>query len=168
MRDYNIISNRYVEYHDAKEEANLDIARAEAAKEFWKRNDFDPVRGEYFDQDKEKTYKTERIEKAKVHGKDQVKKLPATVQNEAMMYNPINNCIEDESRLNEKDLREKNKKKRYEARGIHEEYTKKRVEDEVKKAQDMKLRKVSHMRVREEVERGFDILSNAALKPGLA
>ena len=32
---------------------------------------------------------------------------------EAMMYNPINNSIEDEERLNEKDLREKNKKIRY-------------------------------------------------------
>lgn len=32
------------------------------------------------------------------------------------MYNPINMNIEDESRLNEKDIREKNKKKRYEVR----------------------------------------------------
>ena len=32
------------------------------------------------------------------------------------MYNPINMNIEDEARLNEKDIREKNKKKRYEVR----------------------------------------------------
>jgi hypothetical protein len=29
------------------------------------------------------------------------------------------------------------------------------------------MAKVSHMRVREEIERGFDILSNDKLKPGL-
>ena len=32
------------------------------------------------------------------------------------MYNPINMVIEDEERLRQKDLREKNKKKRYEVR----------------------------------------------------
>lgn len=32
------------------------------------------------------------------------------------MYNPINMNVEDESRLNEKDQREKNKKQRYEVR----------------------------------------------------
>ena len=103
MRDFNIVSNRYVEHHDAKEEANLDIARAEAAKEFWRTRDYDPIRGQYFDEEKETKFVQEREEKSKVHGKDQVKKLPATVQNEGMMYNPINMHIEDESRLNDKD-----------------------------------------------------------------
>lgn len=57
-----------------------------------------------------------RAEQALVHGKDQVKKLPQSVQNDGLMYNPINMNIEDETRLNEKDIREKNKKKRYEVR----------------------------------------------------
>ena len=45
MRDFNIISNRYMEHHDEKEQVNLDIARMEAANEYWKRNDYDMVRG---------------------------------------------------------------------------------------------------------------------------
>ena len=53
MREFNIISNRYMEQHDEKEQANHDIAKAEAAREFWKRNDFDPVRVQYFDDQKE-------------------------------------------------------------------------------------------------------------------
>ena len=79
MRDYNIVTNRYVEFHEEKEQTNLDIAKAEAAKEFWKTRDFDPIRGQYFDGDKETTFVADRSEKAKVHGKDQVKKLPQTV-----------------------------------------------------------------------------------------
>ena len=35
---------------------------------------------------------------------------------EGMLYNPVNMKIEDEKRLYERDLREKNKKKRYEVR----------------------------------------------------
>ena len=84
------------------------------------------------------------------------------------MYNPINNNIEDEERLKEKDLREKNKKIRYQARGIQEAKTKQEMEDKMKRDADMSMRKVSHMRVREEIERGFDILSNGNLQAGLA
>jgi hypothetical protein len=51
-----------------------------------------------------------------VHGKDEVKKLPITVQEEGLMYNPINMHIEDRDRLYQKDLRDKNKRKRYEVR----------------------------------------------------
>ena len=41
------------------------------------------------------------------------------------MYNPINMQVEDETRLQDKDQREKNKKKRYEARYNAEETTRK-------------------------------------------
>ena len=77
--------------------------RTEAAKTYWKTRDFDPVAISYVDQEAEARFTAERDEKAKVHGKDQVKKLPLTVQNEGMMYNPINMHIEDESRLKDKD-----------------------------------------------------------------
>jgi len=35
---------------------------------------------------------------------------------DGLMYNPINMVVEDEQRLIEKDIRDKNKKKRYEVR----------------------------------------------------
>ena len=97
--------------------------RAEAAKTFWKTRDFDPIASTFVDVDKEKQFVVDRAEKEKIHGKDQVKKLPLSVQNEAMMYNPINNCTSDENRLKEKDQREKNKKQRYQARYDADEQT---------------------------------------------
>ena len=57
-----------------------------------------------------------RAAEALVHGKDEVKKLPVTVQEEGLMYNPINMHIEDHERLYQKDLRDKNKRKRFEVR----------------------------------------------------
>ena len=53
---------------------------------------------------------------AKIHGRDEVLKLPLTVRNDGLMYNPVNMKIEDKKRLYERDLREKNKKARYEVR----------------------------------------------------
>jgi hypothetical protein len=54
-----------------------------------------------------------------------VKKLPISVQNEGLMYNPINMKIEDKERLYERDLREKNKKARYEVKYDVETLTRK-------------------------------------------
>lgn len=55
-RDYDILSNKYKEYHKEKVKTDLDLHRYEAAKNFWKRNDFNPVLSKYYDTDKEQKY----------------------------------------------------------------------------------------------------------------
>jgi len=87
---------------------------------------------------------------------------------EGMMYNPISMAIEDENRLKEKDQREKNKKKRYETRYIVEETVRTESLEENQRLENMALKKISYMRVAEELNRGHDILTNGELKGGLA
>jgi hypothetical protein len=99
----------------------------------------------------------------KTHGQDQVKKLPITVQNEGLMYNPVNMKIEDEKRLYERDLREKNKKARFEVKYDVEAITRKEGLAEVERLEHLKLNKVSGLRFKEETSRGFDILTNSKL-----
>jgi hypothetical protein len=79
LREYNIVTNRYLECHDQKERANEDIQRAEAAIAFWKTHNYDHVTGKYYDKEKEQNFVQERAAEAQVHGKDQVKKLPLSV-----------------------------------------------------------------------------------------
>ena len=79
------------------------------------------------------------------------------------MYNPINMQVGDEQRLKDKDLREKNKKARYEVRYDLQDYTRKSGLAEQDRLNILKLNKISGMRFREEIERGFDILSNNQL-----
>jgi len=114
FKNYNIVTNKYLEHHDSKVVADEKVLRAEAAKKYWKTHTFDIVNCQYYDSKKEDDFTKQRGEDAKTHGKDQVKKLPITVQNEGLMYNPVNMKIEDENRLYERDLREKNKKARFE------------------------------------------------------
>ena len=83
------------------------------------------------------------------------------------MYNPINMHIEDEDRLNEKDVREKNKKKRYEVRYDAEQMTRQEMLAEQDRLDNMKLNKVSYKRVEEQIGRGFDILTNGAVETKL-
>lgn len=160
FKDYNIVNNKYLEHHDSKVSADEQILRAEAAHKFWKTHDMDIVNCKFYDDDKEKKYIEAREEEMKVHGKDQVKKLPLTVQNEGLMYNPVSMKIEDEKRLYEKDLREKNKKARYEVRYDVEALARKEGLAEQDRQDTMKLNKISGLRFREETARGFDILTN--------
>jgi hypothetical protein len=163
FKNYNIVSNQYLENHDKKLIADEKVMRAEAAKKYWKTHDFDVVNCQYYDQKKEDQFVGKRDEEAKTHGLDQVKKLPITVQNEGLMYNPVNMKIEDAKRLYERDLREKNKKARYEVKYDYETNVRKECLAELDRREEMSLNKVSGLRFREETQRGFDILTNNKL-----
>ena len=152
FKDYNILSNHYLEHHDQKVVADDQILKAEASLKYWKTHDFDPVMCTFYDQEKEKEYVAKRNDEAKIHGRDQVKKLPLTVQNEGLMYNPVNMKIEDEQRLFERDLREKNKKARYEVRYDFEATNRKGGLADQDRHADLALNKISGMRHREELE----------------
>lgn len=61
------------------------------------------MEGKFVDDKKESQFIADRDAEALIHGKDEVKKLPLTVQMEGLMYNPLNMAIEDPERLKEKD-----------------------------------------------------------------
>ena len=48
-----MINNRYLQHHEEKMQVNQEILKNEAAKQFWKTHDFDPVAGSYVDEDAE-------------------------------------------------------------------------------------------------------------------
>ena len=75
-----MVTNRYLEHHDEKMEVNDLVNRAEAAKAYWKTREYDPIAITYVDPEVEKKFIEEKTQKEKMHGKDQVKKLPVTVQ----------------------------------------------------------------------------------------
>jgi hypothetical protein len=56
MRDYNIVTNRYLQLNDEKLKVDQEIERAEAAHKYWKTHKFDAVNCNYYDQDKEGEY----------------------------------------------------------------------------------------------------------------
>jgi hypothetical protein len=60
IRDYNVITNRYLEHNDSKEKTNKEIALQEASKKYWAFREFDPVQGQFYDEEKEKTFQSKR------------------------------------------------------------------------------------------------------------
>ena len=85
-----------------------------------------------------------------------------------MLYNPINCQIDDENRLNERDQREANKKKRFETKHQVDVTVRNETLAEQERLDKMSLAKVSHGRVAEEINRGFDVITNGGLRGGLA
>lgn len=79
------------------------------------------------------------------------------------MYNPINMVVEDEQRLIDKDIRDKNKKKSYEVRTQVEAQTRIEGLAEQDRLDQMSLRKISHKHTEEIVARNFNILTNGEL-----
>lgn len=70
FKDYNIISNKYLEHHDQKVVADEQILRAEAAKKYWRTHNFDPVNCIYYNSEKETDFLSKRDDDAKIHGHD--------------------------------------------------------------------------------------------------
>lgn len=160
LRDYNIITNRYLEFHNEKIEVDKEIERMNAAKKYWETHNFNPVNAEHYDPDKEQEFVEKRADEQKNHGKDWVQKLPKSWKEEGGLYNPINGHIEDKKRLYERDLKEKNKRKRFELRYDMEREVHKRAMGEEDRSAKISLNKINVQRFNETTERGFDILTN--------
>ena len=56
LRDYNVVTGRYLELHEDKLKADQEIQRAEAAYKYWQNHNFDPVVCKLYDADKEKVF----------------------------------------------------------------------------------------------------------------
>lgn len=85
------------------------------------------------------------------------------MQKEGLLYNPINMNIEDPVRLEERELRERRKKQRYELRYGLEQEIRERGMEEYEKTQAQRLKRMNYRRYVEFMDRGFDILTNARL-----
>jgi hypothetical protein len=116
-RDYDIISNKYKENDEEKKRADLKISRYNSAKIFNIRNTYDPIKGKYYDDDREKNYMKTQQENIKTWGK-----LNKRIIGEGDLYNPINMSIVDDKQLLMADKKNKDKKKRYETRYQIEEH----------------------------------------------
>lgn len=150
----------HLELHDEKIDVDKDIERLNAAKKYWKTHNFDPVNIQYYDPDKEQDYQQKKKQEEKTHGQDWVQKLPKSWKEEGGLYNPINGKIEDEKRLYERDLKEKNKRKRFELRYDMERQVHKQSLGEEERLGQISLNKINVQRFKDTTARGFDILTN--------
>ena len=161
FKDYDIISNKYNNDDSAKSGVNEKAFKLEAASKYWRTHNFNPLTGKYFDDEKEKTYQLAMKEKEKIHGAKQTLKLPKRVQEQGLLYNPVNMKILDKERLINHEERLRNKIKRYEQKNQIDEFFLKRDMALTERAEIRKSNKKCYEYYREQDNRGFNIVNNS-------
>ncbi|MCQ2817617.1 MAG: hypothetical protein MJ252_10165 [archaeon] len=158
QRDYDIISTRYKQFHDEKCTVDHEIRKMQTAKLFYKKNDYNIIKGRFFDDTKEENFQKEREKEQREHGIEYKKNLPRCAKGQSDLYNLINMKPVNNEELTMADKTEKNKKKRYELRYQMESfYHDKNIHQQDKKNEKIE-NKNSYLRYKESDDRMYDIL----------
>ena len=121
-RDFDIISTKYKNFNDVKVNIDNEITKIKTAKKFYKYNDYNPIKGSYFNEEKEKAFQEKRKEEQKNWGKDKFKNMPKCAIGCSDVYDLISVKVVNPKEFNKILKDEKDKKKRYELRNEIEKY----------------------------------------------
>jgi hypothetical protein len=157
-RDFDIISTKYKHYNDEKVKIDKEISKIQTAKIFYKNNNYNPIKGIYFNQEKEKEYQEKLKEEQKNWGKEKMQNMPKCAKGKSDVYNLISLKVVDPQEMDKIIKEEKNKKKRYELRNeIEKFYLEKNLHDQ-EKAENIMKGKNSYSRYKEQDSRQYDII----------
>ena len=121
-RDYDIISTKYKCYHDEKVKLDKELSKLNTARKFYGKNDYNPIKGAYFNQEKEEQYQKMLQEKIKNWGKEKFENMPKCAKGRCDIYDLISLNVVDKKAFNKMVTEERNQKKRYELRSDMDKY----------------------------------------------
>lgn len=157
-RDFDIITAKYKNFNDEKIKVDDEIKKIKTAKIFYKNNIYNPVKGIYYNEQKEKDYQEKMKEEQKNWGQKKLKRLPKFVKSKSDIYNLISLRVIDPLEYNKMLKYEKDRKKRYELRNkIENYYREKNIINQDKEENKLKG-KESYLRYKELDNRQYDII----------
>lgn len=96
MRDFNVLSNKYLIDDEGKQKVDREARLQYAAAKFWQHNEQNPVAGTYYSDDKENQYQEACEMKATIQGLTALNGLPPSYkQREGHAYNLLTNEINE-------------------------------------------------------------------------
>lgn len=158
-KDYDIISTRYKHYNDEKNKIDKEMNKINTARIFYKNNDYNPIKGVYYNDEKEEEFQKKRYEAQLTWGQEQIKKLPKCAKGKSNVYNLITTDIVDPVEMNRLIKEEKDKKQRYEIRYKLEKYYRDRCLSKNSLDEVRNKNKVSFQRYKVEDQRQYNILN---------
>ena len=158
-KDYDIISTRYKHYNDEKNKIDKEMNKFNTAKIFYKNNDYNPIKGVYYNDEKEEEFQKKRYETMLTWGQEQIKKLPKCAKGKSNVYNLITTDIVDPVEMNRLIKEEKDKKQRYEIRYKLEKYYRDRSLSKNSLDEVRNKNKVSFQRYKVEDQRQYNIIN---------
>lgn len=157
-RDFDIISTRYKYFNDEKNEIDKNIIKIKTAQIFYKKNDYNPIKGKFYNNEKEEDFLKKRKEEQKNWGIERFNNLPKCVKGKSDIYNLITLKIVDQKEMDRMIQEEKNKTQRYGIRYKLEKYYRDESMKQLDKQENRKNGKASYLRYKEQDSRQYDII----------
>ena len=157
-RDYDILSGRYLNRHNARKNKDVRAQKDRAAKLFWQTHDFNPVSCTFYDRDKEEAFVRVRQAFEDTHGEVQNVKLPPRIRlAEGNLYNIMTMKPKNKEELIHYDY--KNDNKFNSTKDAMERDIRKRCENKYDLGETRKLNRVAAKRFEEMTANGFDLVT---------
>lgn len=165
-KEFHIINNRYIADHDRKSRDDKNEALDEAARRFGNTHHYNAIQGRLYDPDDESHYQEARRYAETCHGIAKQKSLPLIVkQREGACYNILApHVIKDREHMWQREQREISKRQGDGLRERYEADLDRRMEELKVRNADRGIKRVSHQRHHDIVERGHNILTNQDFK----
>ena len=157
-RDFDIISTRYKHFNDEKNEVDKEVKKIKTAQIFYKKNDYNPIKGEFYNKEKEEEFQKKRKEEQKNWGIERFNNLPKCVKGKSDIYNLITLKTVDQVEMDRMILEEKKKRQRYEIKHQLEKYYRDENLKKQDKEENRKNGKASYLRYKEQDNRQYDII----------
>lgn len=159
-RDFNVISNLFFENHEGKEREQYEKMKDHIIKKYWSTHNYDPIKGEYYDEVMQNTYNEQRKILETVQGKAQSLRIPPSIlYSDGMSYNILSHEVLDEERMGAFSTTNRRSFNRCKGREIQMKQREAgNLQYEI--AQEKQRNRISFKRWETEVDRGYNPFNN--------
>jgi hypothetical protein len=158
-REFNIINNQFANNHEQRLKQEYATLKEGMVERYWAKHDFDPVIGEYYNDQKEEEFRAKQKTVSSTWGLAQQSRLPeGYARSEGKAYDILTLETKDENKLRlalSRDIKKNNRLQKF--KGAPQRL----VQDGIKeydRQENMRLNRVNYKRFEEEIDRGYDFV----------
>jgi len=159
-RDFDVTTNRFMRNDEQRKREEYEAMKQHVVKKYWKTHDYDIIKGEFCDPNKEANFLHTREIVSQVQGKSQLARLPPSVLfSDGNTYNILSHEVIDQQRLNTSNeliIREQNRCKGLEIQAKQQEVGQKIYD----RNEERRMNRIKFNRWEKQIDRGYDVIKN--------
>jgi len=160
-RDFNILSNRYVEQHDAKVSLEREIQRRTAAQKYWETHDYEPIVGHYLQPEKEAAFQDAVSRELSKQSMKSFNRLPPSLQKgEGFVYDITTHQVKNGELYAQEQIKEAVKIERNAASWDRNESMRNQGLERQVLADTRAVNRQSHQRYQDSFRHGYNIVDH--------
>ena len=160
-RDFDILSNRYVEGHESKVRLEREIQRGIACQKFWETHDYEPLAGHFVDPDKEAAYQDMIAMELEKQPLKQFNRLPPNLQRgEGFVYDITTHQVKNEELYQKESEKQARKTERDSLSWSRAEQQRNHGLERAELAERRAVNRQSHQRYVETFRHGYNIVDH--------